>query len=236
MRILGPLSVVATALAVITAAAQQPAQPQLKIDSSNRTLTVTAEDTVSVEPEVAVLHIGFQTPPGDAKSVYAQGTQTSNTIISALKQAGVPENDIRSESQYLDRDYSTKQNKYKLTQQWTVRTTPQRAAEILDTAINAGATSSGEIEWTVKDETALAEQALNRAADRARANAAVLAKGMGVRLGTLIYVSNQISGAIVPRPMAMATLRAAETNAQPLAIEPHKVTRQASVYAIFAIE
>ena len=236
MRILGPLSVVASALAFITAAAQQPAQPQLKIDSSNRTLTVTAEDTVSVEPEVAVLHIGFQTPPGDAKSVYAQGTQTSNTIISALKQAGVPENDIRSESQYLDRDYSTKQNKYKLTQQWTVRTTPQRAAEILDTAINAGATSSGEIEWTVKDEKALAEQALNRAADRARANAAVLAKGMGVRLGTLIYVSNQISGVILPRPMPMAMARNAEAPVQPLAIEPHKVTRQASVYAIFAIE
>jgi uncharacterized protein YggE len=236
MRILRPLSVVASALAFITAAAQQPAQPQLKIDSSNRTLTVTAEDTVSVEPEVAVLHIGFQTPPGDAKSVYAQGTQTSNTIISALQQAGVPENDIRSESQYLDRDYSTKQNKYKLTQQWTVRTTPQRAAEILDTAINAGATSSGEIEWTVKDEKALSEQALDRAADRARANAAVLAKGMGVRLGTLIYVSNQISGVIIPRPMPMAMARNAEASAQPLAIEPHKVTRQASVYATFAIE
>jgi uncharacterized protein YggE len=236
MRILRPIFVAATAFAAIHAAAQQAAQPQLKIDSSNRTLTVTAEDTVSVEPEVAVLHIGFETPPGDAKSAYAQGTQTSNAIVSALKQAGVPESDIRSESQYLDRDYSTKQYRYKLAQRWTVRTTPVHAAEILDTAITAGATSSGEIEWTVKDEKALEAQALDRAADRARANAAVLAKGMGVRLGTLIYVSNQISGGIVPRPMPMVMARAAEAPAQPLAIEPHKVTRQASVYAIFAIE
>jgi uncharacterized protein YggE len=236
MRILRLLFVAATAIAAIAATAQQPAQPQLKIDSSNRTLTVTAEDSVSVEPEVAVLHVGFETAPGDAKSVYAQGTQTSNAIINALKQAGVPESDIRSESQYLDADYTTKQHRYRLTQRWTVRTTPQHAAEILDTAINAGATSSGEIEWTVKDEKALEAQALDRAADRARANAAVLAKGMGVRLGTLIYVSNQISGAVIPQPMVIAMRRTAEPNAQPLAIEPHKVTRQANVYAIFAIE
>ena len=237
MTLIRIVAISAALAATLSAIAQQASQPQLKVDSSNRTLTVTAEDSVSVEPEVAVLHIGFDTQPGDAKSAYAEGAQTSNAIIGALKQAGVQESDIRSESQYLDRDYTTKQKKFKLSQRWTVRTTPERAAEILDAAITAGATSSGEIEWTVKDEKALEAQALDRAADRTKANAAVLAKGMGVRLGALIYVSNQISGGIYPRPVPMAMSRvAAEAPAQPLAIEPHKVSRQASVYAVFAIE
>jgi uncharacterized protein len=223
-------------LAIIPAAAQQPTQPQLKVDSSNRTLTVTATDSVSVEPDQAVLHIGFVTQPQDAKSAYAEGSRASNAIITALKQAGVPESAIRSESQYLDRNWSTKLRKYTLHQDWTVKVAPEHAAEILDAAINAGATSSGQIEWTVKDEKALEAQALDKAAARARADAEVLAKGMAVRLGALVYVSNQMSAPSFPRPMPMMAMKAANADAQPLAIEPHQVSREATVYAVFAIE
>jgi len=223
-------------LAIISASAQQPAQPQLKVDSSNRTLTVSATDNVSVEPDLAVLHIGFVTQPQDAKSAYAEGTRASNAIIAALKQASVAETAIRSESQYLDRDWSTKLRKYTLHQDWTVKVAPERAAEILDATINAGATSSGQIEWTVKDEKALEAQALDKAAARAKANAEVLAKGMGVRLGSLVYVSNQMSAPSFPRPMQMMAMKAADNAQQPLAIEPHQVSREATVYAVFAIE
>jgi uncharacterized protein len=222
-------------LATISTTAQQPTQPQLKVDSSNRTLTVTATDSVAVEPDLAILHIGFVTPPQDAKSAYAEGSRASNSIIAALKQAGVAETAIRSESQYLDRDWTTKLRKYTLHQEWTVKVSPERAAEVLDIAVNAGATSSGQIDWTVKDEKALEAEALDKAASRARANAEVLAKGMGVRLGSLIYVSNQVSSPQFPRPMMAMAMKNAEAT-QPLAIEPHQVSREASVYAVFAIE
>lgn len=218
------------------AAAQQPGQPALKIEPTNRTLTVSAEDEVSVEPEIAVLHIGFDTQLGDAQSVYADGTRTSNAIMAALKQAGLPEGSIRSETQHLDRDYE-KPHKFKLVQRWSVRAPAERAAEILDAAITAGATSSGDIEWTVKDEKALEQQALDKAATRVKESAAVLAKGMDVRLGALIYVSNQF--AAVPRPMMRAAVASFAKDANPsppLSIEPQKVSRSASVYAVYAIE
>ena len=217
-------------------AAQQTTQPQMKVDSSNRTLSVAATETVSVEPDLAILHIGFDTAPEDAKAAYADGARASNTIIAAVKQAGIPETSIRSESQYLDRDFSNKQHKFVLHQQWTVKVPPQRAAEILDIAVTAGATDGGQIDWTVKDVPALESQALDHAASRARANAEVLAKGMGVRLGSLIYVSNQISPT-GPRPMVMYNaLQSVAKAAPPLSIEPHQVSREATVYAVFAIE
>lgn len=221
--------------ATLSAGAQQTTQPEMKVDSSNRTLTVSASETVSVEPDLAILHIGFDTQLEDAKSAYADGARTSNAIIAAIKQAGIPENAIRSQSQYLERDWK-QQHKFKLTQQWTVKVPPERAAEILDIAVTAGATSSGQIDWTVKDEKALEAEALEHAAARARQNAEVLAKGMEVRLGTLIYVSNQVSSP-GPRPVAMfnALQRTAEAP-PPLAIEPHQVSREATVYAVFAIE
>ncbi|MBS1802192.1 MAG: SIMPL domain-containing protein [Acidobacteria bacterium] len=233
LAIIIPMLIVTT----LSVVAQQPTQPELKVDSSNRTLTVSATDSVSVEPDQAILHIGFVTQPQDAKGAYAEGTRASNAIITALKQAGVAESAIRSESQYLDRDWSTKLRKYTLHQDWTVKTAPERAAEILDTAINAGATSSGQIEWTVKDEKALEAQALDKAAARSRANAEVLAKGMGVRLGTLIYVSNQMVVPQFPVPMRAYAMKSADAaQQQPLAVEPHQVSREATVYAVFAIE
>ncbi len=236
MKLPWKLSVLAFALLFAgQVIAQQTNLPQLRIDSANRTLSVNAEEEVTVEPEIAVLHIGFDTQPGDAKSVYAEGTHTSNAIIDALKQAGIAEGAIRSESQHLDRDY-TKPHKFKLIQQWTVRAPAARAAEILDVAITAGATSSGEIEWTVNDERALEEQALEKAAERAKSNAAVLAKGMGVKLGELLFASNQVT---VVRPMFRASMAMEAKGAaapQPLSIEPQKVSRQATVYAVFAME
>jgi uncharacterized protein YggE len=221
----------------LTLAAQQASQPELKIDSANRTLTVSAEGQATADPDVAILHIGFATQPGDAKSAYAEGALTSNAIVAALRQAGIPAISIHSESQYLEPDF-TKPHKFRLAQQWTVKTTPERAAEILDVAVGAGATSSGAIDWTVEDEHALEQKALELATARLRETAAVLAKGMGVRLGEPIYVSNQLSTPGYPRPMVgnvFAMDRRAEP-APPLAIEPHTVSREASVYAVFAIE
>jgi uncharacterized protein YggE len=217
------------------AVAQLPAQPQLKIDPANRTLTVSTENTVTVEPEVAILHVGFETQPTDAKAAYEAGTTTSNAIINALKQAGVPASAIRSEWQRLNSVYG-KPHKFTLQQQWTVRVKPEQAAEMLDVAVTAGATDSGQIDWTVEDEKALQDKALEGATERARAQATVLAKGMGVKLGALVYVSNQVSSMPMPiRPMAMRAAPMAEA-AQPLAIEPHKVSSSANVYAVFAIE
>ena len=230
LRIFVALAMLSTS--TLVAAAQQPGQAELRIEPANRTLTVSAEDEVSVEPDVAILHIGFETQLGDAQAVYADGSRTSNAIIAALKQAGIAESAIHSESQRLERDYQ-KPHKFKLVQQWTVKTSPEHVAEILDVAITAGATSSGDIEWTVKDERALEAQALERAGGRAKENAAVLAKAMGVHLGAVIYISNQVS---VVRPIRMAAFAKEATAAQPLAIEPNKVSRSANVYVVYSIE
>ncbi len=186
--------VVATALA----AAQQPSQLELKIDSANRTITVSAEGRVEVDPDVAILHIGFETKPSDAKSAYADGARISNAIVDAIKQAGIPEASIHSESQRLE-PVDVKNHKFKLTQNWTVKTPSARAGEILEIAIDTGATNSGEIEWTVENIHALEDQALEQATTRARDDAAIMAKASGVHLGNLLYLTNQLAEPTVAR-------------------------------------
>lgn len=234
--------IVAAALVLSTlAAAQQNTQLQLKIDSSNRTLTVTAQERVTVDPEIAVIHIGFETPISDAKTAYTVGAATSNAVVAALKQAGILESAIRSVDQHLERDYE-RPHKFRLAQSWEVKTLPERAAEILDIAVGAGATESGQIDWTVNDVRALESQALEKATTRVREDAATLANGMGVKLGVPVYMTNGISVADFRDRLngnytvAVDAEFKARNAAPPLAIEPRKVIRTASVYAVFAIE
>jgi len=230
------IAVIALLAGCLAARGQQNSQVQLKIEPTNRTLTVSAENQVTVEPDVATLHVGFQTQPSDAKSAYAAGAETSNAIVGALKQAGIPESSIRSEWQRLD-SANGKPHKFTLAQQWTVKVKPERAAEILDVAVTAGATDSGQIDWTVENEQALEDKALDGAAARARAQAEVLAKGMGVKLGALVYVSDQTSAPVYPMFRTMAApMSAMAGQQQPLSIEPRKVTSTANVYAVYAIE
>jgi hypothetical protein len=161
----------------------------------------------------------------------------SNGVRDALKQAGVADDAIRSETQFLEPDYTMpKQHKFKLQQRWTVRVEPVRAAEILDAAVSSGANNAGAIDWTVKDEKALEAQALEKAAGRARENAATLARGMGVKLGALLYVTNELAGGVAPVPMMRAMSAGVAAPSAPLAIAPQKVTSSATVRAVFAIE
>ncbi len=226
----------------VFAAAQQTNQIQLKIEPTNRTLTVSADARVTVEPEIAVLHIGFETQqPMDAKSAYAEGTKISNQIVGAIKQAGIEDSAIRSESQNLQ-PWEGKNHKFRLRQNWIVKSPPARAAEILDIAVTAGATDSGQIEWSVNDEKALEDRALEQAATRARSDANVMVSGMGAKLGALVYLTNHV-GETSTLPLngynygALDDLSASRALKQkapppPLAIEPHKVSRMASVYAV----
>jgi uncharacterized protein len=239
------MKVLAAALLILTTttlAAQQATEIQLKLDPSNRTLIVTADDRISVDPDVAILHIGFETQPTDAKSAYADGAKASNNIITAIKAAGIPESAIHSEGQRLTA-VNAKQHKFQLYQKWTVRTPPDRAAEILDIAVNAGATDSGQIDWTVEDLKALEDKVLRSAAERARAQASSIADGLNVKLGKIIYATNQISAPVVNYRYASNYDRDAPQssgNAQflsaPLSIEPQKVIRAATIYAVFSIE
>ena len=236
MRFSALLSAVAVTSVLLTACACH--SPHSRFDSNSRTLSVSANESVIVEPDLAILHIGFDTPPEDLKSAYADGAHRSNAIIAAVKQGGIQADAIRSECQYLERDWGS-QHKFRLAQQWTVKVAPQRASEILDIAISAGANSSGQIEWTVKDPKSLDDEALDRASARANEKAAVLAKGMGAHLGTLINASNQISVPQFPMPMMQSLAYAGVAKANtppPLVIEPHQVSREATVYAVFAIE
>jgi hypothetical protein len=220
--------------------------PTIQVNRENRTIAITATDKVTAMADTATVHIGFITYGSDKDAAYAAGSTLSNAIVKALTNAGVPSDAIESENQNLSpvQEYQIDkltpaekaQRKFQLSQSWTVRTNAADAAKTLDLAVKAGANQSGQIDWSLKDENAPQAEAAAKALQRARTVAAQMATGMSVKLGPLIFASNETQ-AEPPRPLmrAMAASQLAE-KVQPLAINPRRIEKSATVYAVFAIE
>jgi uncharacterized protein YggE len=239
------LGVGAVVLAGAVGSAQMPGQG-INVSKENRTIAITATDSVIAMADVATVHVGFVIYGVDHDSVYAAGSKVSNAIVDALKGAGVPSDAIESDNQNISevQPYQLNQQpeaekarrKWELSQSWSVRTNASDAARVLDVAVKAGANQSGQIDWSLKDENAPQAQAAGKALQRARAVAEEMAKGLNVKLGVLIFASNETQAAPVRPVMQMMAKAAAAPATPPLAINARRIEKSATVYAVFAIE
>jgi uncharacterized protein YggE len=238
--------IAAVAATLFTATSFAQVNQTLTINKDNRSITVSATDTAFAMADQAVVNIGYQAYGEDEQSAYAEGSRRSNAITDALAAAHVPADTIESQDQNLQplNEYelknlpaSLKNMKFRITQSWTVRTAPNDAAHVLDVAVKAGANQSGSIGWEMKDPSLLEAAASAKALAHAQAIAARMAEGLHIKVGSLLYASNQPQEGVV-RPVMMARAMAAPMakEAKPLSISARRVERSSTVFAIFAIE
>lgn len=241
------LCVAALCAALVPVAGAAQVSQTLGISKDNRTITVTATDSAFAMADQAVVHVGYQAYGEDEASAYAEGSRRSNAITDALRAAGVPADAVESDDQNLQplNEYELKNEpaalknmRFRITQSWSVRTEPGSAAKVLDTAVKAGANQSGSINWEMKDASMLEASASAKALAHAQAIAARMAEGLHIKVGPLLYASNQAQETVVRPMMAMRALAgpAAQAKVQPLSISSRKVERSATVFAIFSIE
>jgi uncharacterized protein YggE len=234
---------VALGIAIFTASAHAQT---IQVNKENRTIAITATDKVIALADTANVHIGFIAYGPDSDSAYANGSRASNAIVKALTEAGVASDDIESENQNVSpvQEFQVDkltpaekaQRKFQVTQSWTVRTPASSAAKVLDLAVKAGANQSGQIDWSLKDENAPQAEAAGKALQRAQGQAEQMAKSLNARLGVLLYASNETEAA-PPRPLMRAMAGSmAMGKVEPLAINPRRIEKSATVYAVFAIE
>ena len=233
------------AVVMVAMAAGLQAQT-IKVAKDNRTVTVTGVGTASAEPELAGVHVGFTTYGATLQGTYKSASDTSNGIVKALLDAGVTKSEIESQSQGVQRlaEYelknlpaSLKGMKYRATQSWVVKVPVKDAAKILDVAIQAGAGDSGQVDWLMKDSTLLERAAVAKATARVRALAEEMAGGLGVKLGVLVYATNE-SVEMVPRmrnQVQFSAMKMAQET-EPLEIEAQRIERSVTVHATYAIE
>jgi len=230
---------------MLSAASVSTLAQTITVNKDNRTVAVTVSDDAQVESDTAVVSVGFTAYGSDQQQTYADATRISNRIIDALHAAGIRADAIQSADQSLteidaeDKVHSAKGLRFRFTQSWNVTVDAPSAAEVLHTAISAGANNSGNIQWKLKSEDALETAAEEKALVHAQKIAERYAAGLKCRLGSMIYASNQVPtrglfGAMLNTESA--SVAATKVNLKPLAIAPEKITKTATVYAVFAIE
>jgi uncharacterized protein len=231
------------------------ASPQaIQIDKNNKTIAISTTDEATATADIAAVTVGFEVFGPDYSSAYADGGKISHAVLDALHKAGVDDKSIESSGQSLQRntefdDKDTKEQwaskQFVFSQSWEVSVPPQSAAEVIRVAIAAGANKSGAIDWRLSGRKALQARAAEAALVKARAVASQMADGLHVKLGDLIYASNETPNARIyfARPQQEVTVSAesasvaSSVNLLPaLEIRPQTVSEEATVYAVFAIE
>jgi uncharacterized protein YggE len=237
----------------ITAAGMASAQT-IQINRENKTIAISTTDEATATADIAAITIGFEIFGPDSLTVTTEGGKVSHAIMEALHKAGVEDKAIESAAQGVERntEFSDKdtleqraKRQFTLNQSWEISVTPQSAAEVIRIAIAAGANKSGVIDWRLADRKTLQAKAAGNALVKAREVAARMAEGLNVKLGALIYASNETPTA---RFFVNQMRDKNESPASPmvvppppppppsLEIRPQTIREEATVYAVFAIE
>ncbi len=188
-------------LAVALSASTLCASAQtIQINQQNKTIAINTTDEATATADIAAITIGFEIFKPDANTAAAGAGQLSHAIMEALHKAGVEDKSIESKSQSISRNNNfddkesaaqRAQRLFRAEQSWEVSVSPKDASAILRLAMAAGANTSGAIDWRLADRKTLQAQAAGSALVKARAVAAQMADGLHVKLGALIYASNE---------------------------------------------
>jgi len=225
----------------------------IQINQQNKTIAINTTDEATAIADIAAVTIAFEIFKPDVDTAAAEAGKLSHAIMEALHKAGVEDKSIESKTQAInhntvfdDKENATQraQRLYRAEQSWEVSVSPKDAATVLRLAVAAGANSSGAIDWRLADRKGLQAQAAGSALVKARAVAAQMADGLHVKLGALIYASNESPEAHIyfKRPLDGMTVETAEASIgqmvtiRPLEIRPQTIREEATVYAVFAIE
>jgi uncharacterized protein len=225
------------AAALFTAVAQAQA-PEQKSPAEGRVVVI-GEASVSVAPDYAQIRSGIATGAKTVKEASDANAKAMNAITAALIDSGIAQKDIQTSQFSIEPIYASpppptgpKLTGYRVSNQVNVTIRQiEKAGEILDALVKAGATDAGNIAFLVSDPAKALDRAREAAVADARHKAELYARAAGVKLGRVAWISES-AGYEPPLPMASAVARAKTLDAP---IEPGEETLRARVSVGFDI-
>jgi uncharacterized protein YggE len=210
--------------------------------SQPRTINVTGNAEVILEPDIAYVSIGVHTEAKSAKAAVATNNSQTQAVIDAIKAQGVDEKDIKTTnfSVYQSEKFAPTGESlgtYFMADN-TVNVTIRditKIGDVLDASISAGANNIYGITFDVEDkETALAS-GRDQAMVNAEAQAEELASAAGVTLGEVQSIS-YYSSAPVPVYYDSKMVAGVGGGGQSVPIAPGQLTLSASVSVVYSIK
>lgn len=195
---------------------------------------------MTAPPDTARLRAGVSTTGATARDASAANRKLMAAVVAAAKAGGIAEKDIQTsrysiQPVYDNRSNSSSQPKitgYMATNNvvLTLRKLDE-IGDLIDKLTDAGANSFGGVEFIVSDAGKLLDKVRAAALADARRKAQIYADAAGVKLGSLLSLSENIN---MPRPV-MYMARAAAAPAPETSISAGENTLQVSVNATFEL-
>lgn len=180
------LAIVCLALCGLTLAQEAP-----------RTISVTGSGMVYGEPDIAIIELGVNIAHEDISVASSEADAVIREVMRVLSDAGVEARDVRTAyyNVWRDEGYAPYGNepptpKYRINNvlSITVRDVAQVGA-LIAASLNAGANVVNSIQYTLANPEALAREARELAFNDALAKAQQLAALAGLKLGSVLYLT-----------------------------------------------
>jgi uncharacterized protein YggE len=203
---------------VLAAAAMLPAQT-----AAPGTVQATGTASLSVNPDQVSIDVSVITQATTAQQAAQQNATQATTVINALKQVLGSSGSIKTVSYSVDPRYSNASGQNNTLIGYSASNTVRATASdltlvgpLIDTANQAGASSVGNLNFSLQNSDPYQQQALSAAAKQAQAYAAAIATGLGSKTGAVVsaqqaastYYPVGIAGAAssVPTPVQTGTV------------------------------
>ena len=166
----------------------------IQVNRQNKTIAVTADDSLSADAEVASLAIGYHNYGPTQEAAFRENVRIAEQITQALLRAKISAANIETDKLRLGRidaddkwpEEMKKQRAFEAQQSWHVSVSASQAQSVVDIAVKSGANEIDDVDWNVADPVALQARASGAALAKARSIAEQMAKGLGTKLGELV--------------------------------------------------
>ena len=220
-------------------AAVASAQPPDPAASTNVVVT-SGEAVVRQAPDRALVTITVEARAKSPRDAQRQNAESMTAVQQRLTAARIAKDAIRTLGYDLQQEFDFIQGR-RVPREFVARNSIEvrvdeiaRVGELLDLAVQGGATSIGGVRFDIQDREKVEREALRLAVADARGRAEAAAAGAGRTLDRIIKIEDSREGGIAPPPRPMMMMKSAEaveqTPVEPGLIEVHaRVTLTASM-------
>jgi uncharacterized protein YggE len=209
---------IALAVFVSAALAQQVSQPPFVIASG--------EATITAQPDQARINIGVVTQAQTAQAAGSQNATQVQAVLAALNPIVGTNGDIKTIGYSVSPNYSYPQGQPAVLTGYTVTNTVQvttsdlsSVGKLIDAATQAGANNIQSLQFSLKDDQPLRAQALRQAAAQAKTQADAIAAGLGLHTVRVISAEEGSASTILPVARSGAAAGTPTTPVQAGAVE-----------------
>jgi len=229
------------ALAVVSALAAPAWAEDSKV---TRTIQLSGHGEVRQAPDLAVISTGVLTSAPDAKAALAANTKAMSTLLATIKTAGVEDKDVQTSNFSVQPQYDYGQNNngqppkltgYQVSNMVTVTLRKiDSVGDVLDKMVSAGSNQVSGISFSIADPQGALDEARKAAMADALHKATVLSAAAGVKLGSIVSLSE--GGGTVQPPIVMMRAKTAAMDAAPVPMAEGEQIVGADINVVWTIE